>query len=554
MGSNSWLRTDQARNLTVFFRRQSLDGAAGAWAIFAALPADLQVGLRALGGLFGGGGAPPSAARQARVGPVFQGAGPRPARTLLVGRRVVFVGHAPSVEELRRVAGAAASLTVLDHRRSSAARLDGLAGLGGPGAAPEIVLDRVRSAAQLAWDWAHGPGPRPAVIDYIADHDLFQFRQPNARAICRALATELREGGFGQLDALRRNPPSRRLRIRGALYLRREEQLVAQAAATARRGFLRTRPGPGGAPTYRVAAVNSPLLQSEIAEAVLHAAPPCVDLAMVWHVAPGGDAIWASLRTARPGLDLAALAERVLGAVSGGGTARVAGFVAPGADVGVVLAPEWRRPPGRAPKIEAGGRRIMMAGEFNLRLLNQLADQGEIPFAEYLIEFGRFAQKPLFPVADRMQELAERKGLVVSEEAFGDFGIHAPVTALIERAGLAEGKDFSVRPSPPGGGPGERVFSAEAFKRCLLRDEGAGRVVDYFLCVEAAAAAYGAYMQELAHRRRKEAHAPEARRPEPAQLGGLPARRPPRAGARAPAPPSPSSPPSPPPTRAATPG
>jgi hypothetical protein len=532
--AGGWLRSARARRLTLFFHRQSLDGLAGAWAVFTALPRELQAGLRKLGGLFGAGCAPPGAARQATVGPVFLSVvgGARPDPWLVDGREVVYIGVAPSAAVLRQVAAAAASLTLLDHHRSAAERFAALAGAGNP---PEVVFDEGRSGAQLAWDWAHG-APRPAVVDYIADRALWRFRQPSSRAICRALATELHAAGFAALDALRRDPPSRRTRVRGALYLRQEAQYVEQAAAAARRGFVRAWRAEGGPPAaFRVVATNSPLLQSEVAEAILRRAAPEVDFALVWHVAPGGREVWASLRTAREDPELARVAAAVLGASSGGGGPRAAGFVVPGADISAVLAPEWRAGRARpAPKIEAAARPPMTASafnvcSFNLRLI-QRGDHAALPFADYLTEYARCAQKRLFPFADRLQGLADREGLAVSETAFGDFDIKTPASVLIERAGLADGKDFHVRDSPGGGR--ERVFSAEAFKRCLLQAEGSDWVARYFICVEEAATAYSAYVIELA-RQRAAAGAGKAGL---FGLGSLPARASTPPSARAPGP------------------
>lgn len=45
------------------------------------------------------------------------------------------------------------------------------------------VFDMARSGAQIAWDFFHPGEPRPKLIDYVADRDLWKFDLPHSRAV-----------------------------------------------------------------------------------------------------------------------------------------------------------------------------------------------------------------------------------------------------------------------------------------------------------------------------------------------------------------------------------
>lgn len=49
-----------------------------------------------------------------------------------------------------------------------------------------VILDLNRSGAQIAWDYFHGT-PRPKIIDYVGDRDLWKFELENTKAVCEGL-------------------------------------------------------------------------------------------------------------------------------------------------------------------------------------------------------------------------------------------------------------------------------------------------------------------------------------------------------------------------------
>lgn len=90
----------------------------------------------------------------------------------------------------------AMSILILDHHKTAAADLEGLANPEG-GYDPELwrgkwenysewpvraVFDMDRSGARLAWDFFHPGKPVPKLIRYIEDRDLWRFALPDSRA------------------------------------------------------------------------------------------------------------------------------------------------------------------------------------------------------------------------------------------------------------------------------------------------------------------------------------------------------------------------------------
>lgn len=84
-----------------------------------------------------------------------------------------------SVEEIRRVAR---RMVLLDHHESATRELAGVEG---------CVVDESRSGAGLAWDHFHHPGePRPWIIDYVEDADLYHFALENSREVNAWIAAQ----------------------------------------------------------------------------------------------------------------------------------------------------------------------------------------------------------------------------------------------------------------------------------------------------------------------------------------------------------------------------
>lgn len=50
-----------------------------------------------------------------------------------------------------------------------------------------VLFDMDRSGAQIAWDFFHPGKPRPKLVDYVADRDLWRFAMPRSRQIAAAV-------------------------------------------------------------------------------------------------------------------------------------------------------------------------------------------------------------------------------------------------------------------------------------------------------------------------------------------------------------------------------
>ena len=116
----------------------------------------------------------------------------------VAGKRVVIVDFSYKRPVLIEMAKLAESILILDHHKSAEADLSEFAVLnpvGGntidavieatqPGLGNlRAIFDMGRSGAQLAWDFFHPGRPRPDLVDYVADRDLWRFKLPSSRAV-----------------------------------------------------------------------------------------------------------------------------------------------------------------------------------------------------------------------------------------------------------------------------------------------------------------------------------------------------------------------------------
>ena len=91
-------------------------------------------------------------------------------------RDVIVADFSYPREKIMRLHGEARSLLVLDHHASAEDVLRGL---------DFCVFDQTRSGAGLAWDVIAAPtrGPRPWIINYTEDRDLWRHALPNSREV-----------------------------------------------------------------------------------------------------------------------------------------------------------------------------------------------------------------------------------------------------------------------------------------------------------------------------------------------------------------------------------
>lgn len=107
---------------------------------------------------------------------------------LLRGRRVVMLDFCFKRPEMVEVFRACASLTVLDHHQTAAEEMGWVPRADGPAERPfaeehggSIFFDMQRSGAGLTWDVFNPSKPRPWLIDYVEDRDLWRNALPESR-------------------------------------------------------------------------------------------------------------------------------------------------------------------------------------------------------------------------------------------------------------------------------------------------------------------------------------------------------------------------------------
>lgn len=245
------------------------------------------------------------AARHLGKAELFVGTyGEDPPYDLARGRYVYVVDFSYPRTKLEALKEAALELVVLDHHKTAEADLSGL---------PYCTFDMNRSGAGLAWDYFHPGQPRPWVVDYVEDRDLWRFKLPNSEEL--SLRIRLAEHTLEAWDALAAAPmDSLMSEAKGALlylkhYVRdalRNLYVIDDADGTG----------------TRMACVNCTYTGvSDVLNAALEQSGEAI--ALGWQRTSDGS-VNCSLRS-KPGVDCSTFAKRF----GGGGHAQAAGFRLP---------------------------------------------------------------------------------------------------------------------------------------------------------------------------------------------------------------------------------
>lgn len=154
--------TEEKSNPVVLYHANCPDGYTAAWAAVQAMP-------------------------DAEICPVTHG---EPPPFFLDGRDVVIVDFAYPRAVLLDLYERTASLRVIDHHKTAEEDLRGL---------DFCTFDMQRSGAGLAWDVLCGT-PRPWIIDYVEDRDLWRFHLPDSLDVNAAImATPQTLEGWSEL-------------------------------------------------------------------------------------------------------------------------------------------------------------------------------------------------------------------------------------------------------------------------------------------------------------------------------------------------------------------
>jgi oligoribonuclease NrnB/cAMP/cGMP phosphodiesterase (DHH superfamily) len=98
----------------------------------------------------------------------------------VAGREVYILDYCPQLPELLSYTSLAKSCVVLDHHKSAeetCAQLD------------YCHFDQHRSGAGMAWDYFHSEKPRPTLVNYVEDRDLWRWALPDSHAVSAVLSS-----------------------------------------------------------------------------------------------------------------------------------------------------------------------------------------------------------------------------------------------------------------------------------------------------------------------------------------------------------------------------
>lgn len=198
--------------------------------------------------------------------------------------------------------GCARSLRVFDHHKTALHELADL---------PFCTFDEARSGAGLAWDALFHALPRPWLVDYVEDRDLWRWRLEGSREVSAALATY--EHDLETWDRLGRSDGGtlNTLMEEGRAILRYQARVVRSHVEKARRCRLAG---------VEVPVVNATTMISEIGNELAQGAP----FAAMWFEAQDGSFVY-SLRSRAEHPDHADVSE-VAKRFGGGGHRHAAGF------------------------------------------------------------------------------------------------------------------------------------------------------------------------------------------------------------------------------------
>ncbi len=222
------------------------------------------------------------------------------------GREVYVFDNSFPAEAIKKIERAAKKLVIIDHHVTSKEDVE---------SAREHVFDNNHSGAVLAWNYFNPQKPVPRLLLHIEDFDLWKFRFPDTKKISAFFGW----GGFeiSEFDKIMKQFSSPKTRVKvleqGKLLLDYENYLVERLIKNAE---LVSFAG------YKILAVNSPILNSQIGFRLWHIREP---FSVVWHERNGFR--YFSMRCDKDGkFDVSKVAARYN---HGGGHRAAAAFTLP---------------------------------------------------------------------------------------------------------------------------------------------------------------------------------------------------------------------------------
>lgn len=208
----------------------------------------------------------------------------------------------------------ASRLIILDHHKTAEADLE----LMKFNEHDEVIFDMERSGAGIAWDYFFME-PRPKLIDYIEDHDLWRYALPDSRSIRAYIHSMPYTWHAWDILEAQLQRPERFMDCvdRGESIQDFMDQQIKMICDQAELQLV------GG---IMVPVVNATSLWSEVGEE-LNLRYPEARFSAYWHILADGSKKWG-LRTKHQNFDVSEVAQ----AFGGGGHRGAAGWVAPNGD------------------------------------------------------------------------------------------------------------------------------------------------------------------------------------------------------------------------------
>lgn len=250
------------------------------------------------------------------------------------GKHVIMVDFSYKRPVLEEMAAKAQTMIVLDHHKTAA---EDLAGYPYPGSHYDqdnimefdrdfgnrskihVLFDMNRSGAGITWDYFHPGKPRPLLVEYVEDRDLWRFKRPLSREVnAYIFAYDYLFKNWDFLDsAMIDESGIVRIAEYGAAIERKHHKDVKELVATCRR-WIRIK-------NTVIWGASIPYTLTSDAGHLMAEGQPFA--ACYWDT-PDGRVF--SLRSTDEGVDVSEIAKKY----GGGGHARAAGFTVPFSRIG----------------------------------------------------------------------------------------------------------------------------------------------------------------------------------------------------------------------------
>lgn len=218
----------------------------------------------------------------------------------VAGRDVIIVDFSYKRNVMCDMYYNAKSLRVLDHHKTAQADLEGLA---------FATFDMERSGAGIAWDVLHEGKPRPWLVDYVEDRDLWRFKLHESKTVHAWISAKSRDS-FKEWSVLAGQDVDA-MRERGVAVLAYIDKYVDEMC-----GQARTIEFEG----YKVPIVNAPYVNiSDVLNKLAEKAP----LAVGWFQGADGKYKYSLRSNKDSDVDVSEIAKKY----GGGGHKNAAGFL-----------------------------------------------------------------------------------------------------------------------------------------------------------------------------------------------------------------------------------